>query len=155
MNSDIVSIMAMFPAMQTLQSRSRQRLSRGAARLVASLSPSQIKAMVAIAVREKEGREAFILDELARVLCLGKSAASTLVTGLEKLGLAVRRQDAANRRQVRIVMAPAGERLALEVMAPSDRVIGDFLAKLPRKEARIFVKVAAAFADAVLEEGKL
>lgn len=78
--------------------------------------------------------------ELAGIFCVGKSSITAIVARLEAKGLLRRQEDDRDRRVTRLHLTEEGERLAAEVSAELEKILGDYLNEFEDGEAEQFIQ---------------
>lgn len=142
MNREILSFMNLAKVAGNIQSQAWESLDNKDLKFVNAMTSRQIKALMAIYMREMEGLEAFTLNELGEALGMKKATASILVSELSDLDLIERNVDNDNRRYIRIEMSKEGKRLRQCVISKAQEIIKDIYSGLTTDEVKIFTQIS-------------
>lgn len=97
---------------------------------------------------ELAARGAQHVVSLAAVLGVGPSTATRMCDRLVRKGLVFRRRASADRRTVRISLAPAGRDLVTEVTRRRRAELASILGRMPHEDRRPVLAALGAFAEA-------
>lgn len=102
----------------------------------ARFNPLQFHALMVI--REREG---ITMKEFADALHVTSPSATSFADRLVRLKWVKRRQDAKNRKLVRLELTPAGGAMINAAMAHHSAVMRDMFSRLPEKDQRELVRI--------------
>jgi DNA-binding MarR family transcriptional regulator len=91
---------------------------------------------------------------LAEVLNLHPSTLTGILQRLEARGLVRRTADASDRRRARLALTAAGRRLDVPAPNTAEAVLGEVLARFPRRRTRDAAEVLGALAGALAEASR-
>jgi DNA-binding MarR family transcriptional regulator len=120
-----------------------------AARLAQSpaVPPAQLRVLTIIA-----GNQHTNMSRLAEALDVVPSSASRLCDRLEATGLLLRVPDPRDRREVRLLLTPAAQRLLAGLRERRRRALGEVLERMPEAARQELVRSLNAFAEAAVPE---
>ena len=120
-----------------------------AARLAQSpaVPPAQLRVLTIIA-----GNQHTNMSRLAEALDVVPSSASRLCDRLEATGLLRRVPDPRDRREVRLLLTPAAQRLLAGLRERRRLALGDVLERMPEAARQELVRSLNAFAEAAVPE---
>ncbi len=133
--------------LRELQQRVLLRQARPAARAASEFSVAQLTTMIVI-----RDRRELSLKDLAERTSVSAPSASAMVDKLVDLGLAERRPNAADRREIRISLTPAGEKAASAYEGESLQTLVDLLDRIGPEAAQQWREVYARIQDCLDRE---
>ncbi len=103
-----------------------------------SRRPSFPRIYALIHVRESGGTTA---KDVAETLCVAPPTATVLLRGLIREGLLAKTTDPDDRRAIRLVVTPKGERALAQAFSTLESALADILAPLDEREGGQFEKI--------------
>lgn len=119
---------------------------RSLAGLAEDVTLPQYRVLIELAIRGPQR-----VAELAEILRVDRSTATRMCDRLVRKRLVSRRRETADRRAVRISLAPAGAKLISEVSERRRGEIGRIVRRMPNADRPAALKALRAFAEAAGE----
>ncbi len=142
MDQNTLAFMNLYKVFGYIQAQAWNALPKEGNRQVGELNARQVRAMMIVYLRDKEGKTPLTLGELGAQLGMRKAAASLLVSDFADKRLLCRAVDRDNRRFIRITLGVKGRRLGDAVTAQASIQITEFLTRLSREEQENFKLIA-------------
>ena len=149
---EMLAAASLYEVFGFIQNRAWQTLPAKERRIVESLTARQVKTIMTVYVRHLRGELPLTLNELAVRLCIGKAAASILVSALVEKEMLCRETDPENRRFVRITRSEKGKKISEAVLARASALNADFIGEMTECERKVFASVSSKLYKRYTEE---
>lgn len=112
---------------------------------------TQDQYMILQYIKDKPG-QATTSTELANAFYVGKSSITAIVARLEAKGWIRRQDDSRDRRVIRLLLTPEGERLAADLTSRIESILGNYLSEFEDEDPERFIQPFEKLAKLLTEE---